>query len=42
NIKNITKNIVLLEPETKEYKTFHFHKVDNIRALGLGLLRDKI
>ncbi len=39
NIKNSTKNIYLLEPVTKEYKTFHFHKTAEIRALGLGLLK---
>jgi hypothetical protein len=38
HIKNSSKNILLLEPKTKDYKTFHFHKVDEIRALGLGLL----
>ncbi|NEW59869.1 patatin-like phospholipase family protein [Sulfurovum sp. bin170] len=38
HIKNSNKNILLLEPETKDYKTFHFHKVDEIRALGLELL----
>jgi NTE family protein len=38
HIRNSSKNIILLEPDTKDYKTFHFHKVDEIRALGLGLL----
>ena len=38
HIRNSTKNIILLEPETRDYKTYHFHKVDEIRALGLGLL----
>lgn len=32
------KTIYLLEPTTKEYKTFHFHKYKEIRKLGLGLL----
>ncbi len=32
------KNIRLLEPNTSNYKTFHFHKVDEIRKQGLGLL----
>jgi len=32
------KNIWLLEPNTSNYKTFHFHKVDKIRKSGLGLL----
>ena len=37
HIQNSNKNIHLLEPDTKDYKTFHFHKVEEIRALGLGL-----
>lgn len=32
------KNILILEPITKDYKTFHFHKYKEIRELGLGLL----
>ncbi|WP_296823717.1 patatin-like phospholipase family protein [Sulfurovum sp.] len=40
HIRNSTKNIYLLEPETKHYKTYQFHKVEEIRALGLGLLND--
>lgn len=39
HIKNSTKNIYLLEPHTKEYKTFDFHKSKEIRDLGLGLLK---
>ncbi len=38
HIKNSDKKIILLEPETKAYNTFHFHKYAEIRALGLGLL----
>jgi NTE family protein len=38
NIKYAAKNILLLEPETKEFKTFQFHKYEKIRQLGLGLL----
>ena len=38
HIKNVNKNIYLIEPITKEYKTFQFHKYEEIRALGLGLL----
>ncbi len=34
----IDKKLFILEPDTKEYKTFHFHKVDEIVALGEGLL----
>jgi len=32
------KNILLLEPATREYKTFQFHKYEKIRALGMGLI----
>ncbi|MCH9740792.1 MAG: patatin-like phospholipase family protein [Epsilonproteobacteria bacterium] len=39
NIKNSSKNITLIEPCTKKYKTFHFHKVDEIRSLGLSSSR---
>ena len=39
HMKNSAKNILLLEPETKKYNTFHFHKYKEIRALGLGLLK---
>lgn len=39
HIKNSNKNIYLLEPITKEYKTFQFHKQKKIRTLGLGLLK---
>jgi NTE family protein len=38
HIKNSDKNIILIEPCTKAYNTFHFHKHAEIRALGLGLL----
>lgn len=37
-LKHSGKNIILLEPDTRAYKTFHFHKVDELRALGIGLL----
>jgi len=33
------KEILLIEPETKGYKTFSFHKYREIRELGLGLLK---
>ncbi|MCJ7765245.1 MAG: patatin-like phospholipase family protein, partial [Thiovulaceae bacterium] len=39
HLKNSAKRITLLEPDTKEYKTFYFHKTEEIRALGLGLLK---
>lgn len=32
------KKIILLEPKTRSYKTYHFHKYVEIRALGLDLL----
>jgi len=38
HIKNSSKSITLLEPATKAYKTYHFHKVSEIRKKGLGLL----
>ncbi len=38
NLRNLKKNIVLVEPNTKKYKTFHFHKPKELRALGLGLI----
>jgi NTE family protein len=34
-----TKEILLIEPPTRDYKTFQFYKFDEIRALGLGLLQ---
>ena len=40
NLEHLNKNVYLVEPHTKEYKTFHFHKIDEIRALGMGLLKD--
>jgi NTE family protein len=39
HVQNSDKNIYLLEPKTKEYTTFSFHKYKEIRALGLGLLK---
>jgi NTE family protein len=41
-LKHTTKEVYLLEPMTKVYKTYHFHKVDEIRALGMGLLAGKV
>ena len=38
HIQNSHKNIILIEPVTKDYTTFHFHKHKEIRALGLTLL----
>lgn len=39
HIKNSDKNIYLIEPITKEYHTFSFHKHEEIRALGLGIVK---
>ncbi len=36
--QNIDKVLFLLEPDTKEYKTYHFHKVKELYLLGKGLL----
>jgi len=38
HLSHSNKKIYLIEPQTKAYKTFHFHKHEEIRALGLGLL----
>jgi len=38
--ENLDKNIYLLEPKTSNYSTYHFHKYEEIRALGIGLLDD--
>ncbi len=38
-LKHSKKNIYLLEPDTKKYKTFHFHKHKELRELGLFLLK---
>ncbi|MEA3370621.1 MAG: patatin-like phospholipase family protein [Campylobacterota bacterium] len=37
-LKSSSKNIYLLEPDTKKFKTFHFHRYDELKKLGLGLL----
>ena len=38
HIKNSNKHITLIEPVTCKYTTFSFHKHEEIRSLGLGLL----
>jgi NTE family protein len=38
NLKHLHKNIALIQPSTKEYKTFHFHKYKQIKQLGKNLL----
>jgi NTE family protein len=39
NISICDKEIYLIEPDTKKYKTFHFHKYNEIYPLGVGLLK---
>jgi NTE family protein len=36
------KTVHLIEPNTAEYKTFHFNKAEAIRARGLGLLEETL
>ncbi len=38
---NKDKEIHIIEPHTRDFKTFQFHKLDEIRKLGLGLLDDQ-
>jgi len=38
NLANSDKNIILIEPKTSNFKTFHFHKFKEIRKVGKGLL----
>jgi len=38
NIEHSKKEILLLEPETKDFSTYQFHKHEAIRAKGMGLL----
>jgi len=40
-VRRSDKSIYLMEPDTAEYKTFHFNKAEEIRTRGLGLL-DKV
>lgn len=37
-LQTLDKDILLIEPKTEDHKTFQFHKLEEIRALGLGLL----
>jgi len=39
HLQNTNKNICLIEPVTKKFNTFSFHKHKEIRDLGLGLLQ---
>ncbi len=36
--KSVDKKLFLLEPETKDYKTYHFHKLKEIKNLGNNLI----
>lgn len=38
NLQHIDKNVLLLEPDTQDFKTYQFHMAEEIRARGLGLL----
>jgi NTE family protein len=38
-LRHIDKNILLLEPDTSDFKTYHFHKTEALRERGLGLLQ---
>ncbi len=38
-LNNSSKNIYLLQANTKNYKTFHFNKYEEIRKTGLNLLK---
>jgi len=38
SLSKTKKNILLIEPTTKEYKTFHFHKYKEIKQLGKNLI----
>ena len=40
HIKHLKKEILLIEPHTSDYTTFSFHKHQEIRSRGLGLLDD--
>ena len=39
HLKNSDRSIFLLEPATKGFKTYQFHKHQEIRNLGLGILQ---
>lgn len=39
NLQHSNKNILLLEPDTKDFKTYQFHMAEEIRAQGFGLLK---
>jgi NTE family protein len=37
-MKHTAKEIILIEPETKDFSTYQFHKYEKIRTRGMGLL----
>ncbi len=37
-LRHIDKAVLLIEPETYPYSTYQFHKFEQIRTLGMGLL----
>ena len=41
-LRHIDKNILLLEPDTSDFRTYQFHKAEEIRQAGLGVLRRSI
>ena len=41
-LRTTDKTVHLIEPATAGYKTFHFNKAEEIRALGLGLLEEAL
>jgi NTE family protein len=41
-LRTTDKTVHLIEPATAGYKTFHFNKAEEIRALGLGLLEETL
>jgi len=38
HLENSDRSIYLLEPQTKEYKTYQFHKHEELRSLGFDIL----
>jgi NTE family protein len=40
HLENLNKEVILIEPNTKDFNTFYFHKHEELRALGLGLLHN--
>jgi NTE family protein len=37
-LEHTDKEVILIQPDTKSFSTYQFHKYDEIRAKGLGLL----